>query len=76
MRPRLFPTSKRAVPQHPYRDTIILYGSLALIVLVIAAVTGRYWAMVFVGVAFVGATVYSCWYWRDRLREQNEEEGG
>jgi hypothetical protein len=76
MRPPFTPRTKRPVPEHPYRDTIVLYGSLALIVLVIAAATGRYWAMVFVAVAFVGATVYSCWYWRDRLREQNEEEGG
>ncbi len=75
MKAPLAPKWKRRVPEHPYRDTIVLYGSMALIVLVIAAATGRYWAMVFVGVAFVGATIYSCWYWRDRLREQKEEEG-
>jgi hypothetical protein len=44
-------------------------------VLALAAATGRYEAMIYVAVAFVGGTVYSCWYWRDRLREQDGEEG-
>jgi hypothetical protein len=69
------PSWKRPIPKHPYRDTFILYGSLALIVLALAAATGRYEAMIYVAVAFVGGTLYSCWYWRDRLREQDEEEG-
>jgi hypothetical protein len=75
MREPFIPGGKRPVPVHPYRDTIIIYGALSLIVLVIAAVTGNYWGILIVAIAFLGATIYSCWYWRDRLREQNEEEG-
>jgi hypothetical protein len=74
MKAPFVPGGKRPVPEHPYRDTIIIYGSLSLIVLVLAAVTGHYWGILFVAIAFVGSTVYSFWYWRDRLREQDEEE--
>jgi hypothetical protein len=64
------------VPRHPYRDTVILYGSLAALALVIAVLTGvsMVKAVIFTAIAFVGGTIYSCWYWRDRLRERSEEE--
>ena len=67
---------KRPVPRHPYRDTILLYGALALIVLVIAAAAGTsiVKAAIFAAIAFAGGTIYSCWYWRDRLRKSDEEE--
>ena len=67
---------KRPVPRHPYRDTLILYGAIAAILVVITAATGRYKALIVVVVAFIAASIYSCWYWRDRLRERDEEEGG
>jgi quinol-cytochrome oxidoreductase complex cytochrome b subunit len=71
-----FESWKRPVPRHPYRDTVILYGSLAALALVIAALTGvsMVKAVIFTAIAFVGGTIYSCWYWRDRLRERSEEE--
>jgi quinol-cytochrome oxidoreductase complex cytochrome b subunit len=71
-----FESWKRPVPRHPYRDTVILYGSLAALALVIAALTGvsMVKAVIFTAIAFVGGTIYSCWYWRDRLRERREEE--
>jgi hypothetical protein len=67
---------KRPVPRHPYRDTILLYGALAAVVLVIAAAAGTsiVKAVIFAAIAFAGGTIYSCWYWRDRLRERDEEE--
>jgi hypothetical protein len=74
MRGPLFQSSKRQVPRHPYRDTLILYGSLTGILVVVTAATGRYQALIVVVVVFVAASVYSCWYWRDRLRERDEDE--
>ena len=55
------PEAERRLPKHPYRDSALLYGALAIIVVV---------------VAFIAASIYSCWYWRDRLRERDEEERG
>ncbi len=71
-----FQTWKRPVPKHPYRDTILLYGALAALVLVIAAVAGTsiVRAVLFAAIAFAGGSIYSCWYWRDRLRERDAEE--
>lgn len=63
----------RPVPRHPYRDTAILYGVLAGIVVVFAAATGYHDLVkaVIVAVAvFVGATSYSWWYWYDRIKRQ------
>jgi len=73
---RPFESWKRPVPRHPYRDTVILYGSLAVLALVIAALTGvsMVKAVIFTAIAFVGGTIYSWWYWRDRLRERGEED--
>jgi O-antigen ligase len=63
---------ERPVPKHPYRDSALIYGSLAGLVIVIAAATGGglIKAVVIAVVVFVGATGYSWWYWRDRLRKQ------
>ncbi len=67
--------SQRPVPRHPYRDTALLYGVLAAIVVVFAAATGGdvVRAVVIAAAVFVGATLYSWWYWFDRIR--NKERG-
>ena len=66
----------RQVPKHPYRDSVIVYAVLAGIVVLVAVLTGGSLerAILIAGVAFVIATVYSWWYWRDRLRERGEED--
>ena len=52
---------QRPMPKHPYRDTALLYGGLAGIVLVIAAV-----AMV---AFFLVAIVWSWWRFRSQVDE-------
>ena len=57
-------------PKRPYRDSIILYAVLAVVIVVVAWVTGggigR--AVAFAIVFFVLATAWSVWRWRERLR--------
>jgi membrane protein implicated in regulation of membrane protease activity len=65
------PESERRVPRHPYRDSALVYGALAIIVVVVAAATGgdigR--AIFFALAAFVVATAWSWRKFRNRLRE-------
>jgi Flp pilus assembly protein TadB len=62
-------------PKRPYRDTLILYSALAVLIVVVAWLTGGglrnavEWAVVF----FVVATAWSFWQWRVRLRRVREE---
>jgi hypothetical protein len=58
--------------KHPYRDSAIIYGILAGLVVVIAAVTGRSIVKgVIAGAAFFAAAMaYSWWRWREKLRKQ------
>ena len=61
------------IPQHPYRDTAILYGVLAILLLVAAWLTGgdvgR--AVVVAGAFFVVSTAWSWWRFRGRIRERD-----
>jgi membrane protein implicated in regulation of membrane protease activity len=61
----------RPVPKHPYRDTAILYGVLAALVVVIAWATGGnvVTAAVTAAAVFVIATLWSWRSWRNRIRD-------
>ena len=63
---------ERPVPKHPYRDTAILYGVLAVLVVVIAWATGGdvVNAVVTAIFVFIVATLWSWRTWRNRLREE------
>jgi hypothetical protein len=67
---------ERPVPKHPYRDTAILYGVLAVLVVVIAWATGG--DVVNAGVTailvFIVATLWSWRTWRNRLREERARQ--
>jgi membrane protein implicated in regulation of membrane protease activity len=62
----------RPLPKHPYRDSVLLYGALALLVVVIAYATGGGLtkAVVTAVIVFVVATTWSWRSWRNRLREE------
>jgi len=66
---------EREVPKHPYRDSALVYAGLAGIVVAVAAATGGNVerAIVIAGVAFVIATAYSWWRWREKLRAKERE---
>ena len=62
-------------PKHPYRDSLILYAVLAVIIVLVAWATGggvRNAAFVAV-VFFVVASAWSIFRWRGRLEEEAAE---
>jgi len=60
-----------APPKHPYRDSALLYLAMASVILVVAWLTGGDMARAIgvAAIAFVGATAWSWWRWRDRLAQ-------
>jgi Flp pilus assembly protein TadB len=62
-------------PKRPYRDTAIMYAVLAVLIVVVAWLTGGslgravVWAVGF----FVIATAWSFWRWRQRLQRDAAE---
>jgi membrane protein implicated in regulation of membrane protease activity len=56
-------------PKHPYRDTLLVYGGLSLVIVLLAWLTGggigR--AIGIAAVFFVVASAWSWWRWRQRL---------
>jgi Flp pilus assembly protein TadB len=66
------PDSSRPLPKHPYRDSALLYGALAVLVVVIAVATGGGFvrALVYAVVVFFIATAWSWRSWRNREREE------
>jgi hypothetical protein len=65
----------RELPKHPYRDSVLVYAFLAGIVVLVAVLTGGSLerALLIAGVAFVIATVYSWWRWREKLKAKDRE---
>jgi hypothetical protein len=59
-------------PKHPYRDTLIVYGGLAILLVLVAWLTngavGK--AVVIAVFFFIVASSWSLYRWRRRLREE------
>jgi membrane protein implicated in regulation of membrane protease activity len=62
------------VPKRPYRDSAILYGVLALAIVLVAWLTGGglVRAVVVALAFFVVATAWSWWRFRERLQRDAE----
>jgi hypothetical protein len=62
-------------PARPYRDTAALYGVLAVVIVLIAWLTGGGIgkAIAIAAVFFVAATAWSFWQWRGRLRRAQSD---
>ena len=69
MRRLRWPTHERMLPKHPYRDSALIYAGLAVLVVVVALLTGAsiVKAVIAAIAAFLVATLYSWW----RLRSGN-----
>jgi membrane protein YdbS with pleckstrin-like domain len=65
------PGRERRLPKHPYRDTVIVYGVLAALVVVLAYATGGdvVRALITAISVFIVATLWSWRTWRNRLRD-------
>jgi membrane protein implicated in regulation of membrane protease activity len=61
--------------KHPFRDSVIMYAILSVIIIVVAPLTGGGFAraVVFAVVFFVAATAWS--WWRYRRRVETEGRG-
>jgi len=61
--------------RHPFRDTVILYAVLAIVIVIVAALTNGDLARALVGAVgfFVVATAWS--WWRSRRRAEQERGG-
>ena len=59
-------------PKHPYRDTLIIYAIFAVLIVVVAWVTGGgvQRAAVVAILFYVVASVWSVSRWRNRLRDE------
>jgi uncharacterized membrane protein len=66
---------EQAPPKHPYRDTVLVYGGLAIIVVLIAWVTGGAVgkAAIIASLFFIVATTWNIVRWRARVREAEAE---
>ena len=62
-------------PARPYRDTAGLYGILAVVIVLVAWLTGGGIgkAIAIAAVFFVAATAWSFWQWRGRLRRARHD---
>ena len=60
------------VPKHPYRDTILVYGFFAVLVVVLAWVTGGDigTAVLIALVCWVAASVWGIARWRQRIQRE------
>jgi hypothetical protein len=70
------PSEQRSLPKHPYRDTAIVYGAMALVIVGVSLLTGggAGKAIVIAGFFFVAATLWSWRNWRNRLRGQELQD--
>ena len=61
---------ERPVPKHPYRDSLLVYGFFAVLIVVLAWVTGGSLvrAIVVAALVWAAASLWSIVSWRRRLR--------
>jgi hypothetical protein len=66
--------------KHPYRDTMIVYAVLALVIVGFAAITGGDLgrAVLIAALFYVAATAWSLVWWRRKLRQRSaaQAQGG
>ncbi len=62
----------RPLPAHPYRDSALVYGTMALVLVIVAALTGGdvVRALVVASAFFVVATPWSWWRFRTRIKAE------
>jgi hypothetical protein len=57
-------------PKHPYRDTLIVYAALAVIIVLVAWATGGKvgWAVIVAAVFFAVASTWNVVRWRGKVQ--------
>jgi membrane protein implicated in regulation of membrane protease activity len=64
------------LPKRPYRDTALVFGGMAIVIVLVAWVTGGdlVKALVIAALFFVAATAWGWRRWRGRLRAEAERK--
>ncbi len=64
----------RPIPNHPYRDTALVYAGMGVVLVVVAWLTGgqALRAIAAAAIFFVIATGWSWWGFRKRIRARDE----
>jgi membrane protein implicated in regulation of membrane protease activity len=65
-------------PKRPYRDTALVFGGMAVVIVLVAWATGGdlVRAALIAAAFFVAATALGWRRWRERLREENARDAG
>ena len=76
MRRRRWAAPPEPLPKRPYRDTALVFGGMAVAIVLVAWATGGdlVKAALIAGAFFVVATAWGWRSWRDRLREKNARD--
>ena len=73
-RPRAFSWGmpETPTPKHPYRDTLLVYGAIALVIVLFGWLTGGDvgHAILVAFAVFIAASAWSAVMWRRRLRRE------
>ena len=72
---RLPSSESTEIPKRPYRDSAILYGILAAVIVVVAWLTGGgiARAAAFAVLFFLAATAWSFYRWHQRIRARERD---
>jgi hypothetical protein len=64
----------RPIPDHPYRDTALVYAGMGVLLVIVASLTGgqALRAIVAAVIFFVIATAWTWWGFRKRIRARDE----
>ena len=64
----------RPIPEHPYRDTALVYAGMGVLLVIVASLTGgqALRAIVAAVIFFVIATAWTWWGFRKRIRARDE----
>ena len=76
MRRRRWTPPPEPLPKRPYRDTALVFGGMAVAIVVVAWATGGDLgrAVLIAAAFFVAATAWGWRRWRDRLREEEARD--
>ena len=72
MRERRWARPPEPVPKRPYRDTALVFGGMAVAIVLVAWATGGdlVKALLIAAAFFVAATAFGWHRWRERMRDQ------
>ena len=78
MRRRTWAPPPEPPPKRPYRDTALVFGGMAIAIVLVAWATGGdlVRAVLVASAFFVAATAWGWRRWRERLRHESGENAG